>query len=139
MVSSMIILALASAAAALQVTSPSKSSVWTAGESQTITWDSVSTDEDTFSIYLSNQVEYPPVSTLLVSDVSKDAGSATIDGSKLTAGDSFTINFTNGDKTEQIYAQSVSLEIFPPVAFYFSVEGKKRKRTKSRNLGRAIS
>lgn len=109
MVSFLVILALASAAAALQVTSPSKSSVWTVGESQTITWDSVSTDEDTFSIYLSNQVEYPSISTLLVSDVDSSAGSATIDGSKLTAGDSFTINFTNGDKTEQIYAQSVSL------------------------------
>lgn len=107
MVSSVILLALASVAAALQVESPSSSSVWTVGEDQTITWDAVSTDQDTFSVYLSNMVIYPSVSVLLASDVDSSSGSITVDGSKLTAGDSFTINFTNGTETEQIYAQSV--------------------------------
>ncbi|KAF3764276.1 hypothetical protein M406DRAFT_259910 [Cryphonectria parasitica EP155] len=101
------LLALASAAAALQVTSPTSDSVWTVGDSQTVTWDSVDSDQSTFDIYLSNMVEYPSVTVLLASDISSSDGSATIDGSKLTAGNSFTINFTNGTKTEQIYAQSV--------------------------------
>lgn len=111
MVSSFVLLALASAAAALQLTSPSSSSVWTVGESQKITWNTVSSDQDTFDIYLSNMVSYPSTTILLASGISASAGSATIDGSKLTAGNAFTINFTNGTKTEQIYAQSVSLDI----------------------------
>lgn len=102
------LLALASTAAALSVTSPTSSDVWTVGESQTVTWDTVSSDQSTFNIYLSNMVSYPSTTILLASDVSKSAGKATIDGSKLTAGDSFTINFTNGTETEQLYAQSVS-------------------------------
>ncbi|PSR97252.1 Ser-Thr-rich glycosyl-phosphatidyl-inositol-anchored membrane family-domain-containing protein [Coniella lustricola] len=100
------LLALAAVAAALEVTSPSSNSVWTVGDSQTVTWDSVSTDQSSFNIYLSNMVNYPSTTVLLASDVSTSAGSATIDGSKLTAGDSFTINFTNGTNTEQLYAQS---------------------------------
>lgn len=112
MVSSAVILALASVAAALKVTSPSSSSVWSVGKDETVTWDAVSSDQDTFNIYLSNMASYPSTTILLASDVSSSAGSATIDGSKLTEGDSFTINFTNGTETEQIYAQSVSfLEI----------------------------
>lgn len=113
MVSSVILLALASVAAALQVSSPSSSTVWTAGEDQTISWDAVSTDQDTFNIYLSNMVVYPSVSVLLASDVDSSSGSAKVDGSKLTAGNSFTINFTNGTDTEQIYAQSVRVSPFP--------------------------
>lgn len=109
MVSSVLILALASAAAALKLTSPTSSDVWTVGEKQTVTWDAVSSDQDSFNIYLSNMASYPSTTILLASDVESSAGSATIDGSKLTAGDSFTINFTNGTETEQIYAQSVSL------------------------------
>lgn len=102
------LLALAATSAALKVTSPTSSDVWTVGDSQTVKWDAVSTDQDTFNIYLSNMASYPSTTVLLVSDVSSSAGSATIDGSKLTSGDSFTINFTNGTATEQIYAQSVS-------------------------------
>ncbi|ROW11805.1 hypothetical protein VPNG_05033 [Cytospora leucostoma] len=107
MVSSLTLLALASGAIALQVTSPSKSDVWTVGDSETITWSSVDSDQDTFNIYLSNMASYPTTSILLASDISSSDGSAKIDGSKLTVGNSFTINLTNGTKTEQIYAQSV--------------------------------
>lgn len=102
------LLALAATSAALKVTSPTSSDVWTVGDSETITWDVVSSDQDSFNIYLSNMASYPSTTILLASDVSSDAGSAKIDGSKLVSGDSFTINFTNGTETEQIYAQSVS-------------------------------
>lgn len=98
----------ATSASALKVTSPTSSDVWTAGDAQTVTWETVSSDQDTFNIYLSNMASYPSTTILLASDVSADAGSADIDGSKLTTGTAFTINFTNGTETEQIYAQSVS-------------------------------
>lgn len=111
MVSSIVLLALATAAAALKVTSPSESTVWTVGEDATVEWQAVSSDQDSFNVYLSNFASYPTTTTLLASDVKSDAGSVKVDGSKFTAGDSFTINFTNGTETEQIYAQSVSASL----------------------------
>lgn len=112
MVSSLTLLALASSALALKVTSPDSSTIWSTGEKQTIKWETVSSDESSFNIYLSNKATYPPTDVLLASDVASSDGSFDIDGSKLTDGDSYTINFTNGTKTEQIYAQSVSFK--PP-------------------------
>ncbi|KUI59652.1 hypothetical protein VP1G_06922 [Cytospora mali] len=111
MVSTLTLLALASGVIALQVTSPTSSDVWTVGDSETITWNTVSSDQDTFNIYLSNMASYPSQTILLASDVSSSAGSAKVDGSKLVAGKSFTINFTNGTETEQIYAQSNQFNI----------------------------
>jgi hypothetical protein len=108
MVSSLALLALASGALALKVTSPDSNTIWSTGEKQTIEWESVSSDQSSFNIYLSNKATYPPTDVLLASDVQSSAGSYEIDGSKLSDGDSYTINFTNGTKTEQIYAQSVS-------------------------------
>lgn len=110
MVSSLTLLALASGALALKVTSPDSSTIWSTGEKQTIKWETVSSDESTFNIYLSNKATYPPTDVLIASDVASSDGSYDIDGSKLTDGDSYTINFTNGTKTEQIYAQSVSFK-----------------------------
>ncbi|KAL1873501.1 hypothetical protein Daus18300_003864 [Diaporthe australafricana] len=111
MVSSLTLLALASGALALKVTSPDSSTIWSTGEKQTIKWDTVSSDESSFNIYLSNMASYPPTNVLLASDVSSDSGSYDVDGSKLADGNSFTINFTNGTKTEQIYAQSNQFNI----------------------------
>lgn len=114
MVSSLTLLALASGALALKVTSPDSNTIWSTGEKQTIKWETVSSDESSFNIYLSNKATYPPTDVLVASDVSSADGSYDIDGSKLTDGDSYTINFTNGTKTEQIYAQSVSLKLQAP-------------------------
>lgn len=112
----------ATSASALKVTSPTSSDVWTVGDAQTVTWETVSSDQDTFNIYLSNMASYPSTTILLASDVSSSAGSADIDGSKLTTGTAFTINFTNGTETEQIYAQSVSqpyLLIYSLIFFFY--------------------
>lgn len=106
MVSSLALLALASGALALKVTSPDSNTIWSTGEKQTIEWETVSSDQSSFNIYLSNKATYPPTDVLLASDVQSSAGSYEVDGSKLSNGDSYTINFTNGTKTEQIYAQS---------------------------------
>lgn len=122
MVSFLSLLALAATAAALKITSPSKDDEWRTGSEQTIKWDAVSSDQDTFNIYLSNMASYPSTTILLASDVSSADGSYTIDGSKLTKGTSYTINFTNGTESSQIYAQSVSftktlgLRLFLPEA-----------------------
>lgn len=115
MVSSLTLLALASGALALKVTSPDSDTIWSTGEKQTIKWESVSSDESSFNIYLSNKATYPPTDVLLASDVATSEGSYEIDGSKLTNGDSYTIDFTNGTKTEQLYAQSVSFQTQAPL------------------------
>ncbi|KAI6382233.1 hypothetical protein MCOR25_000821 [Pyricularia grisea] len=106
MVSSLALLALASGALALKVTSPNSNTVWSSNEKHTITWESVSTDQTSFNIYLSNKVTYPPSDILIASDVQASAGSYEVASGKLPAGNSYTIDFTNGTKTEQIYAQS---------------------------------
>ena len=106
MVSSLAILALASSALALTVTSPDSNTNWSSGEKHTIKWETVSSDQPTFNIYLSNKVTYPPTDVLLASDVKASDGSFEVDSGKLPAGNDFTINLTNGTKTEQIYAQS---------------------------------
>ncbi|KAL5878138.1 hypothetical protein ACKVWC_007289 [Pyricularia oryzae] len=106
MVSSLAILALASSALALKVTSPDSNTNWSSGEKHTIKWETVSSDQPTFNIYLSNKVTYPPTDVLLASDVKASDGSFEVDSGKLPAGNDFTINLTNGTKTEQIYAQS---------------------------------
>ncbi|KAK7718658.1 hypothetical protein SLS64_002618 [Diaporthe eres] len=111
MVSSLTLLALASGALALKVTSPDSNTIWSTGEKQTIKWETVSSDESSFNIYLSNKATYPPTDVLIASDVASSDGSYDIDGSKITEGDSYTINFTNGTKTEQIYAQSNQFNI----------------------------
>ncbi|KAG8163294.1 hypothetical protein KVR01_006591 [Diaporthe batatas] len=111
MVSSLALLALASGALALKVTSPDSNTIWSTGEKQTIEWESVSSDESSFNIYLSNKATYPPTDVLLASDVQTSAGSIDVDGSKLSTGDSYTINLTNGTKTEQLYAQSNQFNI----------------------------
>ncbi|TLS21421.1 uncharacterized protein PpBr36_10142 [Pyricularia pennisetigena] len=106
MVSSLALLTLASGALALKVTSPDSNTNWSAGEKHTIKWESVSSDQPTFNIYLSNKVTYPPTDILIASDVKASDGSFEVESGKLPAGNSFTINLTNGTKTEQIYAQS---------------------------------
>ncbi|KAI7774192.1 hypothetical protein LA080_009182 [Diaporthe eres] len=111
MVSSLTLLALASGALALKVTSPDSNTIWSTGEKQTIKWETVSSDESSFNIYLSNKANYPPTDVLIASDVASSDGSYDIDGSKITEGNSYTINFTNGTKTEQIYAQSNQFNI----------------------------
>ena len=70
MVSSLTLLALASGALALKVTSPDSNTIWSTGEKQTIKWETVSSDEPTFNIYLSNKATYPPTDVLLASDES---------------------------------------------------------------------
>ncbi|TLD32768.1 hypothetical protein PspLS_00048 [Pyricularia sp. CBS 133598] len=106
MVSSLALLTLASGALALKVTSPDSNTNWSAGEKHTIKWESVSSDQPTFNIYLSNKVTFPPTDVLLASDVKTSDGSFEVDSGKLSVGKDFTINLTNGTKTEQIYAQS---------------------------------
>lgn len=115
MVSIIALITLVATAAALKVTYPTESDVWKTGESQTITWDTVSTDPSVVDVYLSNMASYPTTSILLASDVSASDGKLTIDGSKLAVGTAFTINLSNG--STQIYAQSVSPPSFSPAIF----------------------
>jgi hypothetical protein len=59
-------LTLLSSASAVKVTQPTEDSVWSSGTtSQTIAWEAVSTDPDSFQVQLVNQV-----STILYSQTS---------------------------------------------------------------------
>ena len=47
---------------AIKVTSPGQNTEWSASGSQTITWEAVSTDPDSFEVVLDNQVSHSPIS-----------------------------------------------------------------------------
>lgn len=102
---------LCSSALALMITSPNQGTVWRTGESQSITWNTVSTDQPTFNVYLSNFASYPTQTILLAENVAAGSSPLSVDGSKLVVGQAFQINFTNGTRTEQIYAQSNQFNI----------------------------
>ena len=102
---------LCSSALALMITSPNQGTVWRTGQSQSITWNTVNTDQPTFNVYLSNFASYPTQTILLAENVASGSSPLSVDGSKLVAGNAFQINFTNGTRTEQIYAQSNQFNI----------------------------
>jgi len=106
MLSQTVLLALLSTSSALMITSPTKNQLWDLSKENTIVWNSVNTDPQTFDIYLSHMSASPPSNTLLVANENKDAGSYTVKGLQLPIGEAYQINFVAHDKPEQIYAQS---------------------------------
>jgi len=106
MLSQVTLLALASSAFALQITSPGMNTLWDLSKTNEIKWNSVNTDPSTFDIYLSHMASHPPTNTLLSANQNKDTGSFTIKDLQLPVGTTYQINFVAHDKPEQIYAQS---------------------------------
>lgn len=106
MVSQITLLALASGALALMITSPTKNELWDLSKTNTIEWNAVNTDPQTFDIYLSHMASHPPTNTLLMADANKDTGSLVIKDLQLPIGETYQINFVAHNKPEQIYAQS---------------------------------
>lgn len=88
-----------------------QNAVWTAGQNQTVVWNSVNTDPGTVSVYLVNFSRYPTQSILLKSNVATTSGTLTIDGSYLSVGTGYQINLVPGTNTEQILAQSNQFSI----------------------------
>jgi hypothetical protein len=106
MVSQITLLALASSALALQITSPGMNTIWDLAKTNEIKWNAVNTDPSTFDIYLSHMASHPPTNTLLSANQNKDSGSFTVKDLQLPVGTTYQINFVAHDKPEQIYAQS---------------------------------
>lgn len=103
------------AALAISVTSPTEGQNWDASKSsQSVSWNSVSSDPSSFTISLVNMVTYPNVNVVLKQDVLTSSGSASVNApsSGWPTGHGFQINFiqqnTNGDA---ILAQSQQFNI----------------------------
>ncbi|KZO93199.1 hypothetical protein CALVIDRAFT_260155 [Calocera viscosa TUFC12733] len=105
------------AALAIQVTSPTQSTLWSSGAtSQTISWSSVVTDPTSFAIVLVNQdrTVLPTNDILLADNVSTSAGSVSVTypGGTWPVGDAFQVNLVAAsDQTSTIYAQSNDFNI----------------------------
>jgi len=91
---------------------PTANSTIAKGSEVTVDWTSVDTDATTFSIFLVNFVEFPPVVMSLVQNVPQDLG--TIDVTipcAIDSGSGWQINFINGTNTYVIYAQSAAFTL----------------------------
>ncbi|KIM33319.1 hypothetical protein M408DRAFT_61759 [Serendipita vermifera MAFF 305830] len=107
---------------AYRITTPSDSGVsgesWTSAGPNTITWERVSTDPDTFSVVLVNEDRsLLPMNQILASNVDGTALSIAISpasGETFPLGNGFRINFIKSDnEMNTIYAQSSQFRIFP--------------------------
>ncbi|KZT62338.1 hypothetical protein CALCODRAFT_479231 [Calocera cornea HHB12733] len=105
------------AALAIQVTSPTQSTIWLSGSSsQTISWSSVVTDPTSFAIVLVNQDRsvLPTNDILLADNVSTTAGTTTVTypSGSWPVGNAFQVNLIrSSEDTSTIYAQSNDFNI----------------------------
>lgn len=76
-VSSLLILA-APLVSAIQFTSPAANSTLTKGNEFQLSWATVDTDPTTFSIYLVNFVNWPPLYTPVAYNIEAAAGAASV-------------------------------------------------------------
>ncbi|WWD20348.1 hypothetical protein CI109_104824 [Kwoniella shandongensis] len=113
-------LAALSLTAAIKVTSPDNNTVWKSGDSQTVSWEAVSTDATTFAIQLVNQggfLQDSPV-TLIANQstgAANSVNSATVSfpSGSFPEGTAFQINLVSSSTSQNsaIYAQSQQFNI----------------------------
>jgi len=90
------IVALAAAAAALQITSPGDGAQVDLTKSNDVEWTSVNTDPSTFNLVLVNNAVFPTVQISVAQGVQTSAGSYSISGIKgVSAGNGYQINFVS--------------------------------------------
>lgn len=63
---------------AIQFTDPAANATLTKGSTYDLTWSSVDTDPDTFSVFLVNFFNWPPSYQLLAEDLETSAGQANV-------------------------------------------------------------
>ncbi|KAK7060463.1 hypothetical protein VNI00_001228 [Paramarasmius palmivorus] len=107
---------LAASTLAYKVTYPAKGDLWSGFAGQTLQWDKVSTDQDTFAIFLTstNREDLPRNNVLLKAIVDGNTGRATIDppNGGWPSGKIFRVNLCkNENSPESILAQSPEFEI----------------------------
>lgn len=99
----------------ITVTSPVEGAFWDASKStQSVSWTSVSSDPNNFTISLVNMVTYPNVNVVLKEDVLTSSGSATVNApsSGWPTGHGFQINLVQQNPTGvAILAQSQQFNI----------------------------
>ncbi|TLD18468.1 hypothetical protein PspLS_10345 [Pyricularia sp. CBS 133598] len=100
-------------ASAIQFTSPVANATVARGEAKhEVSWSSVDTDPERFSIYLVNFVNWPPYYKQLASDVETAAGAAEIRiPCDLDVSGGYQINAINGTNVYVIYAQTPKFSI----------------------------
>jgi len=105
----------ASTAFGLSVTSPVEGALWDASQNtQTVGWNSVSTDPTNFTVVLVNMVVYPNTNTVLKQDVLTSSGSTSVTApsSGWPTGKGFQINLVQNNPTGvAILAQSQQFNI----------------------------
>jgi len=101
------VLAFASAALAITVTSPAKGAEWDLSKDNKITWDSVSTDPSTINVVLVNMAVNPSVSLTIANNIPVSQGSYDLKNlvNAPAPGDSYQINLENSVQ-QGILAQS---------------------------------
>lgn len=104
---------IAGTASAIQFTSPVANATVARGEAKhEVSWSSVDTDPERFSIYLVNFVNWPPYYKQLAADVETAAGAAEIRiPCDLDASGGYQINAINGTNVYVIYAQTPKFSI----------------------------
>ncbi|TEA12166.1 UPF0619 GPI-anchored membrane protein [Colletotrichum sidae] len=111
------VLALAAplAVSAIGFTSPSANSTVTKGTKFELSWNTVDTDPEKFSVYLVNFVHWPPSYTLLAQDIETSAGAVSVQIPCSTANtDGYQFNAINGTNVYVIYAQTPKFSIGGP-------------------------
>jgi len=101
---------------AYSVITPNQNTKWLNKGSKNITFERVNTDSSNFSIYLVNQVNYPPYSSLLAALVQggDKGGSAIVNAPSggWTPASGYQINLQSSDpNSTQIYVQSDHFDI----------------------------
>ncbi|KAK0730911.1 Ser-Thr-rich glycosyl-phosphatidyl-inositol-anchored membrane family-domain-containing protein [Lasiosphaeris hirsuta] len=92
---------------AIEFVAPEANSTLSKGEEYHLKWDTVDTDPGSFSIYLVNFFNWPPLYTPLAYDIETSAGWATVKvpcGVDTSYG--YQFNAINGTNTYVIYAQT---------------------------------
>ena len=94
---STLVLAFAAVASAIQVTTPAVGALVDLSKDVNVAWTTVSTDPTSFSLFLVNNVRYPPSSVKIADGVSTSARNYTIKGGSIsaTSGSGYQISVQN--------------------------------------------
>ncbi|KAJ6012487.1 hypothetical protein N7522_002842 [Penicillium canescens] len=130
------LVALATTAAGLVVTSPRIGEKIDPDRPLTIKWQSVQTDPDTFTIELVNQNVYPSTTEIVAENVDSSKGSYTVKSKSFTdvdVGKGYQINFLSN--SNGILAQSQQFGVTAPGALSSSSSGKETSTASETSSG----
>ncbi|KAI0772020.1 hypothetical protein BD413DRAFT_547731 [Trametes elegans] len=118
-----VLFALAASALAFSITEPTNSTGWTTSGPNQVSWEKVSTDNNNFTIVLSNQASYPPTSQVLAALVDASLGKITVNppSGGWKTGSGFQVNLVQDENhLSSILAQSEQFTISSSTSSTFS-------------------